>query len=170
MPHGTEKGPDLLTTHRFSSGMLSKPGTYILILRNRSRKRFQVGRWGTLEIRPGYYLYVGSALGPGGLQARVARHCREGKSKHWHIDYLREHAALLSVWYRHAAVAAEHRWAAALAGMPGALPLKGFGCSDCKCQAHLFYMQAEPAKDTFSKLIGRPVEEWSECNSGSVPR
>ena len=141
--------------------MQSAPGTYLLILRNRSRQDLQVGRWGTLEVQPGYYLYVGSAFGPGGLRARVARHCRKDKPKHWHIDYLRAHALLTSVWYRHDPFRAEHQWAAALASLPEALPLAGFGSSDCTCKTHLFFMQAKPARERFAGMIGRSVEEWS---------
>ncbi|HYA22015.1 MAG TPA: DUF123 domain-containing protein [Thermoproteota archaeon] len=41
-----------------------------------------------MAFHPGLYLYVGSARGPGGLRARVARHLRRDKVRKWHIDYL----------------------------------------------------------------------------------
>jgi len=43
-----------------------------------------------LDLLPGYYIYIGSAFGPGGVRARMLRHLRADKPKHWHIDYLRE--------------------------------------------------------------------------------
>jgi hypothetical protein len=32
------------------------------------RQTIRVGRLGVLHVRPGFYIYVGSALGPGGSQ------------------------------------------------------------------------------------------------------
>ena len=51
-----------------------KPGTYALILSCASNARIQVGRLGTMQLQCGYYVYLGSALGPGGLRARIAHH------------------------------------------------------------------------------------------------
>ena len=33
-----------------------------------------IGKLGVLHMLPGIYVYVGSALGPGGLAARIERH------------------------------------------------------------------------------------------------
>ena len=51
--------------------MKPEPGSYAVILRNRKQATIDVGRRIQLAIEPGYYLYVGSAFGPGGLRARV---------------------------------------------------------------------------------------------------
>jgi hypothetical protein len=56
--------------------MKTEPGTYILILRSELNASVEIGAWGQLAIVSGYYAYVGSALGPGGLLARLSRHCR----------------------------------------------------------------------------------------------
>jgi Uri superfamily endonuclease len=66
-------------------------GTYALILRSHSKATTQVGRWGRINLETGYYIYIGSAFGPGGVRARVSRHFRKEKRKHWHIDYLRKY-------------------------------------------------------------------------------
>ena len=126
----------------------------------------QIGRWGLLDIRPGYYVYVGSAFGPGGVLARVSRHCREAKSKRWHIDYLREFAILKSVWYRHSTVRLEHRWAEALAELNETETVKGFGCSDCKCESHLFFTAGEPKLAKCASSVQGSVKTWS-CERGS---
>jgi Uri superfamily endonuclease len=120
--------------------MKSQPGTYALLLRSDASTSAQIGRWGCLDVRPGYYIYVGSALGPGGVLARVSRHCREHKTKHWHIDYLREFTIPVSVWYSYSPTRLEHCWAKAVAGLTETEPVKGFGCSDCKCNSHLFFL------------------------------
>jgi Uri superfamily endonuclease len=133
--------------------MESKPGTYALVLQSQSNASVQVGRWGRLEIEPGYYVYVGSAFGPGGVSARVRRHCRKTKKKHWHIDYLRDTATPLVVWYSHTPIRLEHPWALALTKMAGTTPVVGFGCSDCGCDAHLFHTRTEPSLSRFGRAV-----------------
>ena len=58
----------------------SLPGTYVLLMRLSKRLDISVGTLGVLSAQAGYYVYVGSALGPGGLAARVGRHCRREKT------------------------------------------------------------------------------------------
>ena len=140
--------------------MKSGPGTYALILYSGSRADAQIGRWGRLRIEPGYYIYVGSALGPGGVRARLSRHFRDTKTRHWHIDYLRELASPVCAWCRYLPRRLEHEWARAVAGMAGTAAVKGFGCSDCRCDAHLFTMAAKPDLAQFSRAVGGVVEPW----------
>ena len=114
----------------------------MLVLNCRKTGRTRIGKLGTLQLRPGYYLYVGSARGPGGINARVNRHRRRDKKRHWHIDYLRRHTALVEVWLQ-TGDSLEHGWAAALAARyPIAMPR--FGASDCRCNSHLFWSAGRP--------------------------
>jgi Uri superfamily endonuclease len=136
----------------------SKPGTYALVLRSPRSVCAQIGRWSRLDIRPGYYIYVGSAFGPGGVLARVSRHCRGAKSKHWHIDYLREFTTPTSIWYSHADPSLEHRWAETLTKMKDTVPIIGFGCSDCKCKTHLFFSPKEPDPAAFAGKVRSSVK------------
>ncbi len=46
-------------------------GTYILIASVPQMKRIDVGQLGEFDIVPGFYAYVGSAFGAGGLCARI---------------------------------------------------------------------------------------------------
>jgi len=124
--------------------MNPEPGAYALILRSRSTGKAQIGRWRQVDLELGYYIYVGSAFGPGGVQARVSRHCRLTKSNHWHIDYLREFASPVGAWYSHESNRLEHRWAQVLCEMSGMSSIRGFGCSDCKCHSHLFQTSTAP--------------------------
>lgn len=141
--------------------MKSDPGTYVLILRSEMTASVAAGRWGQLEIVPGYYAYVGSALGPGGLLARVSRHGRPGKKMHWHIDYLRRHTRLVSVWYCHSRSRLEHEWAGLISGFAKTTPIAGFGCSDCACRSHLFYSAEMPDPKEFGDKAGVVVGVWS---------
>ncbi len=121
----------------------ASPGTYVLVLRSSRSRTVRVGRLGQLQLRPGYYLYVGSAFGPGGLRARIEHHCRRADRPHWHIDYLRRYTRLEGVWY--CCRRCEHEWATAIGRLPGAaVAMPGFGSSDCRCQTHLFWFPEAP--------------------------
>jgi Uri superfamily endonuclease len=142
-------------------GIAREAGTYCLILRADKPQRIQVGRWGMLDVQPGYYLYVGSAFGRGGVNARVSRHCRETQARHWHVDYLRDVAVPVEVWCGYDSRDLEHRWAELLAGMCGVSSVPGFGCSDCKCESHLFTSLGEPDFECFSAVAGTPLDVCS---------
>jgi len=119
----------------------SSSGTYALILYACSKKLIEVGKLGEVDLKKGYYIYIGSAFGPGGLKARVGRHLQENKKLRWHIDYLREVSKIIDVKYSTDSRKLECKWAADLAKNGGITPFKGFGSSDCKCFSHLFYFK-----------------------------
>jgi Uri superfamily endonuclease len=134
-------------------------GSYLLVLRLKLLQRIAVGSLGRICFPAGYYVYVGSAQGPGGLGARVGRHLRTGKPLRWHIDYLREKADVCGIWVLPGPENREHEWAFQLQGEGAALvPAVGFGASDCCCAAHLFYFSRPPAENgRFDRLAGGPV-------------
>lgn len=121
-------------------------GTYVLVIRLDAPREITVGRLGTYLFPAGYYLYVGSALGPGGLRARIARHLnRDGKKMRWHVDYLLAQARVEEVWVAKSRTRLECRWAKVLCQVEGAMPfVAGFGSSDCACLTHLIYFQDRP--------------------------
>ncbi len=128
----------------------SRKGTYALILYLPSGCRLQVGRLGEHEFTCGYYLYIGSAFGPGGLAARIRHHVRPPDRPHWHIDYLRTVARLKAVWCICSDIRLEHPWAAAVERMPEVrIPVNGFGSTDCRCRSHLFHVVRKPRLDLF---------------------
>ncbi len=66
-------------------------GVYLLVMVPRSDGKAKIGKSGIeIVLSPNIVLvYVGSAMGPGGLLARLKRHLsRSGKKLYWHIDYL----------------------------------------------------------------------------------
>lgn len=136
-----------------------RPGTYVLILRlSCSAVDVRVGRLGCFRFLAGWYAYVGSARGPGGLAARLTRHLRSLKTMHWHIDYLRAQAQPVEIWYATGTQRRECAWALALFGLPGAsVPVSRFGASDCRCPAHLIYFTAPLDWMTFSSALGESV-------------
>ena len=69
------------------------PGSYVLLITVAAPLTIHAGRLGAIALSPGTYAYTGSALGPGGLRARVGRHLRAEKRPHWHIDALTRRCA-----------------------------------------------------------------------------
>ena len=136
----------------------AQPGTYALVLRCTTEQDLVIGRLGTLAIRPGRYVYVGSAMGPGGLAARIARHGRQDKKRRWHIDYLTAVLPLEEVWFTADARRQECPWAELISRLPGAsVPLAGFGSSDCTCHAHLYFFEAAPSWQMFQRRLKEAV-------------
>lgn len=133
-------------------------GTYVLVCRSSRETEVEVGRLGKLPIRRGYYLYVGSAFGPGGVAARVARHLRHGPKRHWHVDYLWPVLRIVEIWYSHDPRRREHQWAHILRRAIGfSVPLPGFGASDCGCDSHLAYSTARPSFGSFQAHVHRII-------------
>ncbi len=116
----------------------------------------------------GWYVYVGSALG--GLEARVGRHLRTSRVRHWHIDALLANGEVVDVQFMRASQhetrntkqetdLSECAAAAAVAAWRGAEPVPGFGCSDCKCPTHLFRFPATPTGSLLASGVRPQLDE-----------
>jgi len=112
-----------------------------------------VGALGEQHFAAGYYCYVGSAHGGGGLQARVARHLSIGKSKRWHMDYLRDELHAVAVWWHAGAERQEHRWVEQMPDIALGAACKGFGASDSRHATHLFFSANTPCFQLFKARI-----------------
>jgi len=104
------------------------------------------------RLEPGKYAYAGSALGPGGVEARTGRHLRgfargcadasgsgtAAPVRHWHVDYLRPAMSLISVVAAGSDARVECMLTRALKAA-GAQVVEGFGATDCRegCGGHL---------------------------------
>ncbi|MFC1970726.1 DUF123 domain-containing protein [Chloroflexota bacterium] len=131
---------------------MREPGTYALVIVLGIELRLRIGKLGIFNLSPGYYVYVGSALG--GLSGRLARHLRSEKNLHWHIDYLRQQAGVTEIWYAIGRDKLECKWNAILTNLPGAIPsVPGFGASDCRCFSHLTYFQVTPPFVLFKQIV-----------------
>lgn len=122
----------------------SEKGIYCLIFENQECK-LTVGKKGDFSFRKGFHIYVGSALGPGGMK-RVLRHISFSrnldKKPRWHVDYLHLNPAFNLV---SAVCAPTHeRLECGLADRLVGASVSGFGCTDCKCRSHLFYRPEFP--------------------------
>lgn len=152
--------PDLARVARLRQAGLTATlpaagGTYAVALRCTRPEVVAVGRLGSVRLLPGYYVYVGSARGPGGLRARLGRHLAGAGRRRWHIDYLRARLAVAEAWYAAGGgEGVEHAWAAALASLSGAeQPARGFGASDCRCSSHLFFFHRLPSPRALERRL-----------------
>ena len=122
--------------HRFIETAQDGPrasGAYALLIALDGPLRVHAGaRDATLA--PGLYVYCGSARGPGGVAARLARHMRRDKPAHWHVDQLTGAGTVVGAWVFPGRGECEVN--DELADWP--TPIEGFGSSDCgRCRAHL---------------------------------
>jgi sugar fermentation stimulation protein A len=126
-------------------------GAYLLLIRLDRKLTIEVGKLGSHTFAPGYYVYAGSAMN--GLRSRLARHLRRKKKQHWHIDYLTAVADAITP----VPIVSSERLECALAQSVSVLSgktLTGFGSTDCRCPAHLFYFAENPLQNhSFIDLI-----------------
>ena len=139
---------------------MSSKGTYVLILHLKKRTKLKIGKLGCFDFKRGYYAYVGSAFGPGGLASRLKHHCTLSTNPHWHIDYLSNTAPVIETWVHAGLTGYEHEWAGNMYRLKSSsCPIKGFGSSDCGCQAHLFYFERKPVPKMLSQALPGAVLE-----------
>lgn len=107
-----------------------------------------VGALGTVAFPAGFHIYIGSALGSGGLK-RLDRHCRlacgGNKRPKWHVDYILTDPRF-SLVYAVSAPTTE-RLECRLADALGGDGVRNFGCSDCSCTSHLLYRHHDPKEE-----------------------
>ncbi len=132
-----------------------QPGTYALVLRLPRDARIQVGRLGSLSLPAAWYLYVGSAFGPGGLAARLGRHISGGGRPHWHVDRLRLLAVPVEAWFSMDSGRREDDWARVCGRLPGGMSVPGFGATDSEAPSHLWYFHALPSFRGFVQRLHR---------------
>lgn len=134
-------------------------------------RRPEVGALGVVELAPGRHAYAGSALGPGGVRARLGRHLRGGNARHWHIDHVRPAAVPASAWWVHGSDRLECRWAEAAAGLSGAeRTARGFGASDCGCPGHLVRLPEDAERDELRTALAAASPSGAELRRTDAER
>jgi Uri superfamily endonuclease len=123
---------------------------YVLLLHLPADGTLTIGKLGTFDFPAGWYAYVGSAFGAGGLVGRLKHHLQPLERMHWHIDYLRQVAPVKEVWISPDTEPHEREWADLILAIPGAIVLvEGFGASDSDRETHLFYFDVRPSLEDF---------------------
>ncbi len=129
-------------------------GIYCLKIRVKNGARVRIGSLGELFFEKGSYVYVGSAMS--GLENRIARHLRNEKKLHWHIDYLLSDkcARITQVLAKEAGKIEECATAEKIARIGEGI--KDFGCGDCKCISHLFKIKGKLTLPGFTVFYRKP--------------
>lgn len=127
-------------------------GSYILVLHVAEDCTLPIGKRGEAAFfRKGFYLYVGSAMA--NLTSRIERHLRVRKRFHWHIDWLRSIARVHAAFPIRASARLECDLALAVSRIAD-WSVAAFGCTDCKCDTHLFGMKGDPcSRPDFQRLL-----------------
>jgi len=120
-------------------------GSYILLIKLKNGEEIKIGKLGNISFKKGFYLYIGSALN--GLENRLNRHFKVDKKTHWHIDYLLKYGKIIDAFYKESSSKEECDIAKNFENKLFLIP--GFGCSDCKCKSHLFYVDKTNIFDYF---------------------
>jgi Uri superfamily endonuclease len=119
-------------------------GTYCLCINVEDDITINVGALGETNFQRGSYIYVGSALNS--LIPRLDRHLKHSRGEHdvthWHIDYLLREplVSIESICMNDNGEKLECVMAALVAGHGE--PVPRFGCSDCRCISHLYYVES----------------------------
>lgn len=141
--------------------LTEEKGTYVLITKVEQMKRLRIGLLGDFDIIPGFYAYVGSAFGSGGLRARIGHHLESTAEPHWHIDYLLKVATPIELWYTTAGRKLEHHWADLFENASHfRVPIPRFGSSDYHRSrtSHLFYYKRRPLLRWFEQQVMERLE------------
>ena len=88
------------------------------------------------------------------LRARLRHHATPVSRPHWHVDYLRQKADLIEIWYTDTDEKREHDYARLICKQPDTIqPIAGFGASDCNCTSHLIYHPMQPDVRQFKQAL-----------------
>ncbi len=128
-------------------------GAYLLVIQVPRALEIVPGALGKLKLKPGFYVYIGSAMR--NLEARIRRHHRKDKKLHWHIDYLL--SAVTADRLKSFPIRSAKRIECALVADIARLAagnVTGFGSSDCACPSHLYYFSSDPVgSESFLDLL-----------------
>jgi len=143
-------------------------GIYTIVMRLKSNVRCKVGSLGSVRFARGVYVYTGSAQGKGSvsIQGRIERHLGKRRRSFWHIDYLlaANSCNIQAFVYSETRKDLECEVNRRIQEMThAALPVRGFGSSDCACLSHLLYLPGHridqaltKAENAYSELRLRP--------------
>ncbi len=141
-----------------------EPGIYAVILMierdvsilTRGGKRFTIPR--------GVYLYIGSAMGGGGIRGRVERYLNRSGRVFWHIDHLlqRSSVKILGVLYRVYRDPGDHESELASKLREIFTGIPGFGCSDKPGNYSHLYLCGHTEDGCLGRIAG--VADLAYCS------
>lgn len=140
-------------------------GSYIIAYLLKDESGISIGKLGKIHFLPGVYFYCGSAKGPGGLKSRISRHLNQKTKNFWHIDYFKQLAEPVRVWFSTDNAINECTLVQKVVRVTdGQKPVLGFGSSDCKekCGTHLLYVTRCESKDYIYRELKKEITDLNE--------
>ncbi len=142
-------------------------GIYAIIINVRKEISLNIGKKKKYIFLPGYYIYVGSALGnySTNIENRLKRHFSNNKTLFWHIDYLLNNPNVEAekAYYTKTDQKKECELSSKIMAYSNSNLFKDFGNSDCKagCKTHLFYFNDKKnleniLKSAFKEIFLKP--------------
>jgi len=122
-------------------------GVYLLIIQVGKDVSIKIGALGKKYFKNGVYCYIGSAQE--NLEKRIERHLEKEKNNYWHIDYLLENDSVFVLDVLKKEAGKQEECVIAKRFFENAKSIKGFGCSDCNCESHLFKLDDINKKSLF---------------------
>lgn len=123
------------------NGLPPIKGAYLLVISLSEAFDLEISSLPPTNMQTGFYIYCGSARGPGGIKARLKRHFAKAKRRHWHIDHLTlatSKSAALPIADGDECILVSQL----LNSRQFSTPVTGFGASDCStCQSHLLFWE-----------------------------
>lgn len=143
--------------HDPRTGPTEVPGTYVVFFHlPGAAGAVTIGDLGTFDFPAGFYAYLGSAFGPGGVRKRTHRHLtRRSDRPKWNIDHLKPLCTPVAVWWTHDRRKVEFDWARVLGSLPASsFPAPAFGAADNKdAEAHLVRFDRMPSFSLFRQRV-----------------
>lgn len=135
-------------------------GGYLLLIRLSKTVKVTFGSAGVMLLKPGYYVYAGSAIGKAGW--RILRHIGPFRRRsHWHIDRLLNKRAAIVIAI--GILPSKRRTECALSrivSLAADYSLVGVGSTDCDCPSHLHYFKKKSdALAAIKKAINKVRED-----------
>ncbi|MBN2281565.1 MAG: DNA/RNA nuclease SfsA [Candidatus Marinimicrobia bacterium] len=130
--------------HTTKQNTLNK-GSYLLLMENQKEHQVDVGKLGQLNLKPGFYIYIGSGMV--NLEKRARHHQHTKKSRHYHIDYITP--GVMKIKKAFLVRSHEKRESEIALQIEKVCDefVDGFGCSDTGERSHLFYFAENPLRN-----------------------
>jgi Uri superfamily endonuclease len=127
---------------------LINSGSYAIIYYLSNTSEMQTLRFGSIKLKPGYYVYSGSAKK--NLVHRVRRHIRKEKTLKWHVDYFSILADVIPKKVFLFESKSECEINQHFKNLGGSIIIDKFGATDCKskCGSHFLYFKSLPKLKT----------------------
>lgn len=135
-------------------------GVYVLVLKV-TRDTVVHTRSKTFDLTKGYYVYVGSARGLGGVSSRIRRYIYGLKKAFWHIDYLLVNpvVSLKALCFKCSDVDLESFYASEFRRF--CLGFPGFGCSDKPLDYSHLYLCGGSLREVYLKI--KSIDKSLNC-------